>query len=271
VSIDNGEVQDRVAFQRFFNRRSHGFSRWVVGVSCSSDGNEVAYKVLAGFSGPAGDIPACEIPPPCSAALTKSAVALGLRSRDKGIKRVRGMRRVILAAAAMLALSTVVARADEGVEIDCKKTNLSFEAPGYTVKCTDYSRSTISLSELNAATQTYVLFAMSEADITFLQAYSKRVLGGTRIYLHRRSLESELENSFSFKFSDWADEADVGDFEVKHVTVTFESGEPSECIAFRKLGARRYEGVAGLTAGFACSANGRDHAVAALKHFVSQQ
>lgn len=168
-------------------------------------------------------------------------------------------------------LSAGAAVADDGTEIDCKKTNLSFEAPGYTVKCTDYSRSSISLSELNAASQTYVLFALSEADVTFIQAYSKRVLGGTRIYIHRRSLESELENSFSFKFSDWGDEANVGDFEVKHVTVTFESGEPSECVAFRKYGARRYEGVAGLTAGFACSANGRDHAVQALQHFASPQ
>jgi hypothetical protein len=53
-SIGGGEVQDCVAFQRFFNRRYNGFSRWVVGVSCSSDGREVAYKTLAGFSGPGG-------------------------------------------------------------------------------------------------------------------------------------------------------------------------------------------------------------------------
>lgn len=53
-SIGGGEVQDCVAFQRFFNRRYNGFSRWVVGVSCSSDGRDVAYKTLAGFSGPGG-------------------------------------------------------------------------------------------------------------------------------------------------------------------------------------------------------------------------
>ncbi len=105
------------------------------------------------------------------------------------------------AVALLLVLSAGAARADEGTEIDCKKTDLSFEAPGYTVKCTDYSRSSISVGELNAASQTYVLFATSEADITFLQAYSKHVLGGTRIYINRRSLESELEDSFSFKFS----------------------------------------------------------------------
>jgi len=54
VSIGDGEVRDCIAFQRFFNRRYNGFSRWLVGVSCSSDGKEVAYQVLAGFSGPGG-------------------------------------------------------------------------------------------------------------------------------------------------------------------------------------------------------------------------
>jgi hypothetical protein len=51
-SSGGGEVQDCVAFQRFFNRRYNGFSRWVVGVTCSSDGREVAYRTLGGFSGP---------------------------------------------------------------------------------------------------------------------------------------------------------------------------------------------------------------------------
>jgi hypothetical protein len=173
--------------------------------------------------------------------------------------------------AAILALGAVGARADEGKAVDCKETNLQFEAPGFTVKCSDYSQSSVNVGELNAATKTYVLFAASEADITFLQAYTKRVLGGTRIYIKQRSLESELENSFSFEFSDWGDEADIGDFKVKHVSVTFKSGEPEECLAFRKLGARRYEGVAGLTAGFTCSGSGRDHALDALKRFVDQQ
>ena len=54
ISNGNDDVQDCVAFQRFFNRRYNGFSRWVVGVACSSDGKEAAYKTLAGFSGPGG-------------------------------------------------------------------------------------------------------------------------------------------------------------------------------------------------------------------------
>lgn len=184
---------------------------------------------------------------------------------------MRWMRAMIPAAAALMVVATGSARAEEELEVDCKKTDLRFEAPGFTVKCTDYSRSSVSVGELNAATQTYSLFAMSEADITFLQVYSKHILGGTRLYIQTRSLQSEIEASFSSKFTDWGDEADVDDYEVKHVNVTFNSGEPSECVAFRKLGPKRHDGVSGLTAGFACSGNGRDHAFDALKHFVSQQ
>jgi len=182
------------------------------------------------------------------------------------------MRGVILAAAmALLVLSGGAARADDGREVDCKKTNLQFEAPGFAVNCKDYSRNSVSVGEMSAATQFYGMFAISEADITFLQAYSKAVLGGTRIYIQRRSLESEIEDTFSSKFSDWGDEADIGDFEVKHVTVTANSGEPADCIAFRKLGARRYEGVSGLTAGYACSGSGRDKALDAVKQFAADK
>jgi hypothetical protein len=175
------------------------------------------------------------------------------------------------AAATLLVLSGGAARADEGRAIDCKDANLEFEAPGFTAHCKDYSDNSIDVGELNAASQIYGMFAVSEADLTYIQAYSKAVLGGTRIYIYRRSLESELEESFSSKFSDWGDEEDIGDFQVKHVTVTAESGEPTDCIGFLKLGARRYEGVSGLKAGFACSGSGRDKARDAVKLFVSQQ
>ncbi|GAB2177942.1 hypothetical protein DLREEDagr8_35000 [Dongia sp. agr-C8] len=178
---------------------------------------------------------------------------------------------MILAAATLLALCGGAAHGDEGREIDCNKTNLKFEAPGFTANCRDYSDSSISVGEMNAASQVYSLFAVSEADITYIQAYRKAVLGGTRIYFHRRSLESELEDSFSSRFSDWGDEDDIGDFEVKHVTITSESGEPADCVGFLKLGARRYEGVSSLTAGYACSGSGRGKALEAVQHFVSQQ
>jgi len=185
---------------------------------------------------------------------------------------MRGMRRIVWAAAAtLLALSGGAARADEGREIDCKKTNVNFEAPGITTHCKDYSDNSVDVGELNAASQVYSMFAISEADITFIQAYSRAVLGGTRIYINRRSIEAALEDAFSSKFSDWGNEDEIGDFKVKPVTVTSNSGEPADCIGFLKLGARRYEGVASLTAGYACSASGRDKALDAVKRFAGEQ
>jgi len=181
------------------------------------------------------------------------------------------MRGVILAAVTLLLLSGGAVRADEGREIDCKQTNLAFDAPGFQVNCRDYSDNSISVGEMNAASNFYSMFAISEADITFIQAYSKAILGGTRLYINKRSMESELGDTFSSSFSDWGDEDDIGDFEIKHVTVTSGSGEPADCIGFLKLGARRYSGVSALTAGFACSGSGRDQALAAVKRFVSQQ
>jgi hypothetical protein len=158
----------------------------------------------------------------------------------------------------------------EGTKIECKETDLEFDAPGFTVDCKDFSRSSISVGETNAATRTYSLFAISEADLTFLNVFSNRVLGGTRLYFNRSSLESDIEEHFTGKFSSWTDAEDAGDYTVKTVDATFKSGDPMECVAFRKLGARRQEGVAGMTVGFACSASGRDRATEAMKKFVGE-
>jgi len=180
------------------------------------------------------------------------------------------MRGVVLAAVTLLVLSGAV-RADEGREMDCKDTNLAFEAPGFTVNCKDYSDNSIDVGELNAASKVYGMFAYSEADLTYINAFSKAILGGTRLFIYKRSMETELEKSFSSTFSDWGDEEDIGDFEVKHMTVTADSREPQDCIGFLKLGARRHAGVTGLTAGYACSGNGRAAALETVKRFVSQR
>jgi hypothetical protein len=183
---------------------------------------------------------------------------------------MRWMREMILAAASVAAFSMSAVAHAEGVEVDCKETDLEFEAPGFTVNCKDYSRNSVSGEELNAGMQTYTLFALSEADLTFLHVFSNHVIGGTRIYFTRRSLETEIEDSFTAKFSDWGDEDDVGDYEVKHVTAAFDNDDPVECLAFRKMGARRHSGVSGMMVGFACSASGRDHALTALKRFAEE-
>lgn len=183
---------------------------------------------------------------------------------------MRWMRGVILAAASAAAVSVGAAAQAEGVEVDCKETDFEFEAPGFTVNCKDYSRNSVSGEELSAGMKTYTLFAISEADLTFLHVFSNYVIGGTRIYLLRRSLETEIEDSFTAKFTNWGAEDDIGDYEVKHVTAAFENDEPVECLAFRKLGARRHEGVSGMKVGFACSASGRDHALNALKRLAGE-
>jgi hypothetical protein len=138
------------------------------------------------------------------------------------------------------------------------------------VTCKDYSESSISLSEINAASRTYTLFAMSNAELSFMHVLSNHVLGGTRIYLKLRSLESQIEDNFEAKLSNWGDEEDVGDYEVKHVTAVFDNDDPMECLAFRKLAGRRDAGVSGMTVGFSCAAGGRDKAMATVKAFIGQ-
>ena len=184
------------------------------------------------------------------------------------------LKEALSAAAIMVWLAgdaqTGAAQAEEGKKVECSDTNLQFDAPGFTVKCKDYSQASLSVGEVNAATKTYSLFAVSETDLTFLNVFSNHVLGGTRLYYDRRSLESDLEDHFHAKFSDWASEDDAGGYEVKRVTVALKNDEPMECVAFRKLGARRQQGVSGMTVGFACSGNGRQHAVDAMKRFVGE-
>jgi hypothetical protein len=175
-----------------------------------------------------------------------------------------------MAALCAAAVAASPALAAEGREIDCADTNLKFDAPGFTVDCKDYSQNSISAGEMNAGTRTFTLFAISEQNLTFLHVYSNRVLGGTRLYFTRRGLESEVTDNFTAKFSNWGDEDDIGDYEVKHVTATFEGDEPMECLAFRKENGRRQEGISGKTVGFTCSGEGRDKALSALKHFVGE-
>ena len=156
----------------------------------------------------------------------------------------------------------------EGTKIECKETDLEFDAPGFTVECKDYSRSSVSVGQSLAGSNSYSLFAVSEADLTFLDAFSDHVLGS--VYYSRRSMEADLEDNYSSKFANWATQDDIGDYEIRNVTATFKSNEPMECVAFRKLGVRRYEGVNGLVLGISCSDSGRAKALETVKLFISQ-
>ena len=160
------------------------------------------------------------------------------------------------------------ALADEAKKVDCSSTDMQFEAPGFTVSCKDYSRSSVSTGETLAASNSYSLFAVSEADLTFLDVFSDHIVGTA--YYTRRSIEADLADYYKGKFSDWATQEDIGDYEIRNVAATFEDDEPMDCIAFRKLGVRRYEGVNGVTIGIACSDSGRSKALDVVKLFISQ-
>jgi len=173
------------------------------------------------------------------------------------------------AAVVFFAMSGVAAEADQGKDIDCSKTDFTFKAPGFEISCKDYSRATVSTGQSLAASNSYSLYAYSRADGTFLDAFSDYIVGST-VYYTRRSIVADLEGNYTAKFSDWATLDDIGDYEIRNVTVTFSDGEPLECVAFRKLGARRWDGINGLTVGLSCSDDGRSKAFEAVKLFISQ-
>ncbi len=176
--------------------------------------------------------------------------------------------KIVAAALAFTALSATAAFA-EGKEVDCSQTALKFDAPGFEVSCKDYSRSAVSTGQSVAASNSYSLYAYSEKDVTFLDAFSDYIVGAT-VYYTRRSMEADLESNYTAKFSDWATEEDVGDYEIRKVTVTFSDGEPMACVGFRKLGMRRWEGINGLTVGLSCSDDGTEKAFETVKIFISQ-
>jgi hypothetical protein len=187
----------------------------------------------------------------------------------------------VLRTAALLALATTLAvglatggsraRAEEeSKEIPCSDTPFDFSVPGYTTKCQDYSQGTISL-DVSASVRILTLHAVSDAEATFLDVVDDHILGTSRVYYHRRSMESDVGRYYSHAdFKDWADEDDIGGYEVKRVSVTFGHDDPLDCLAFRRQGGTRYSGISGVTVGLACSALGRDHAVAAVKHLAQK-
>jgi hypothetical protein len=173
---------------------------------------------------------------------------------------------VLIIAGFIGALGASDLRADGKKEkIDCKDTDLGLSAPGYEVTCTDLSNSTMSVDEYMGGRRTEKLEANSDADQTFLIAVDNRPLG--QFYLRRRSLENDIENYFNGgEFKEWASGAKTAQFEVEEFTGESDDGTVMECIGFRHSGARRYDGIARLVVGIACSAKDRSRAYEALKH-----
>jgi hypothetical protein len=155
---------------------------------------------------------------------------------------------------------------DDKQKIDCGDTDLNLSAPGYEVTCTDLSKGTIDVDSEVAGSRSYKLFAESQADATFLVVLDDRPVGN-RIFIKRRSLQDSVERYFNgVTFSQWAAGTSVAQFDVNNVSGEMKDGGVLECIGFQHQGPRRYEGIARLVVGIACSARGREHDYEALKH-----
>lgn len=183
--------------------------------------------------------------------------------------RISRPRRLILAAGfagALAAFGATGLRADdEEPKIDCKETDLGFSAPNYTVTCTDLGKSTVDVDGTFGARKTDKLEADSDADQTFLIVIDNRPIG--QFYLPRASLENDVETYFDGgTFKEWAPGTPVAGFEVGEFVGESDDGGPMDCIGFRHQGARRYDGLARLVVGIACSARGRARSYEALKH-----
>jgi len=155
---------------------------------------------------------------------------------------------------------------DNKQKIDCHDTDLDFSAPSYDVTCTDLSKGSISVDSEVAGSRLYKLFAESQAEATFIVVVDDRPLGN-RIFIKRRSLQDNVESYFNgVTYSGWALGTPVAQFDVNNFTGEMKDGAVLECVGFQHQGSRRYDGIARLVVGFACSAHGRDQDYEALKH-----
>jgi hypothetical protein len=183
------------------------------------------------------------------------------------MRRFAGVLSLAAAMAVGGLMSAVAFGADDEHKVDCAETGMKFEAPGYEVTCEDHS-DTAGAGEVTVGVKIFVLHAMSEKDVTFLDVIDDHIVGHTGVFYHRTSLQSDIDRYFKGSFSNWADQEEIDGFDVKRFSAVFGNDkEPLDCIAFRREGARRYEGIAGKTVGIACSMQGRDYAVNALKQF----
>jgi hypothetical protein len=180
-----------------------------------------------------------------------------------------GLLIAVLGATWAATIDGAAAWANDLKPIDCSETNLKFEAPGFEVKCRDASRGDIGVGEALVGAKVFTLHAWSDAEVTFLDVISDHLVGNTRVFYYRTGLKNDIDRYYTADFTDWKDDDDIGSYEVKQLTAKFKSDRaPLECIAFRMLGGRRFEGVSGMTVGLACSDLGREHAHAALKKFT---
>jgi len=188
------------------------------------------------------------------------------------MRRFAGVLSLVIAlAAGGLTYSNGVRAEEDEHKVDCAETGMKFDAPGYEVTCEDHSDNSAGAGELTVGVRLFVLHAMSEKDVTFLDVIDDRIVGSTRVFYNKTSLESDVDRYFKGSFTGWADEEEIGGFDVKRFSAVFGSDKtPLDCLAFRRLGARRFEGIGGKTVGIACSMQGREYALGALKHITGK-
>jgi hypothetical protein len=176
--------------------------------------------------------------------------------------------RIVLAAGIAALLGAAPLRADDDEKknkVDCKETDLGFSAPDYDVTCTDLGKTAMDVDGAFGARKTDKLEADSNAQQTFLIVIDNRPLG--QFYLPRASLENDVERYFNGgTFKEWAPGTPVGGFEVGEFVGESDEGSPMDCVGFRHQGARRYDGIARLVVGLACSTKSLSRSYDALKH-----
>jgi hypothetical protein len=158
---------------------------------------------------------------------------------------------------------------DISEDIDCSDTDFKFNVEGYTLKCHEYRNDTMEVSGYMAAHKEYALFAYSDPDQAFIDVIDNRAIGD-RVYLMRRSLESDVEGYFGkLKFTDWSAAQTSTAFD----TSEFDGGPQDlpqmECIGFRRPVEVHDQGFGRIVVGVACSANGRKHAYDLLTHLTA--
>ncbi|HVZ00400.1 MAG TPA: hypothetical protein VHA35_12895 [Dongiaceae bacterium] len=169
-----------------------------------------------------------------------------------------------LAAIAVLALAAAAHAEDKGKSIDCSDIAMRFSAPGYSVKCTDYSNNNVSDGYVTTGVRTEVLEADSDDHRTYLAAVDQRVLGDYS--MRRYSMIDDVRSYFNEQhIDDWTPVADFAGFQMANYTSRTDSGAPIDCIAFRREVTRRNQGVGRLVVGISCTLRSRDEALDALK------
>jgi len=163
-----------------------------------------------------------------------------------------------------VALCAAAQADDKGKSVDCSDIAMKFAAPGYNVKCTDYSNNNVSDGYVTTGIKTELLEADSDDQRTYLAAVDQRVLGDYS--MRRYSMIDDVRSYFNEQqLDDWTPIDDFDGYQMANYTGHTDRGSPIDCIAFRREVTRRNNGVGRLVVGISCTMRKRDDAIEALK------